>query len=1128
LEDDLGALYTYALPSGVTAEGTVEKMIVEAPRSGTWTANIDFGPKYVSSVQDYSLYILAILDKPALGLTAALPHADPYLPGEAFSLAVTAQNTGGWIAAGVTAQVDWAAAGLPNTTRFVDSLVCDDASQSISIDLEAPTNWGTYPFSLILDGLNRGLSSVSQPFSIEVCDQVTLPSLMLPANGASTCDATPTFEWSALSGAPSYRLQVDDDPAFGSTAINVLVTSYGYTPGAALPAGFYYWRLRGESAACQGRWSAVRSLTIQTTAAAPTLYYPSSGGEICGSSPYFSWHGVSGATLYQIQVDNNSNFGSPEINQTTTNASYTHGSALALGTYYWRVRAQNSCDWGGWSSTRSFVSSAVTPSPPSLVSPGYGEDTCDRTPTLVWSAVPGAESYHLQVDDDADFLSPEADYGIYGTEYTPSSALALDRHYWRVQSYNSCGYGSWSQTGRVDVVDVPPVPTLVVPADDSDQCNTNLGFQWSSQWATSYRLRVDNNPNFGSPEVAVTTSVPHYEVSKALTPSTYYWRVWASNICGESGWSAERSFDLVEMPIAPTLSEPIGTVVCDTTPNFWWSLSTWGDKLFRIQVDDDPGFGSLNINATTTDYSYTPGSPLASPKTWYWRVNAQNACGTGSWSSYATFGVATTAPAAPNLSAPADGSSLCDMTPAFDWSSVSWADSYRIEVDDDPAFGLPEISQTVPDSSYTPRTALPAGAYHWRARACNGCGCGAWSPVWDLTVLDTPYVPDLMRPSDGSKTGDDTPWFEWGPVTADGYHLQVDDDAGFGWPEIDQTATNSWFSPGSPLANGTYYWRVQATTASCTSGWSSVFQLTVDTACPTPPIPSLSAPSHGIETCDPTPTFAWTEASGATLYQIQVDDQSDWGSPLIDTTAASPSFTPDTPLPTHIYYWRVRACNECGCDSWTWTRHFWVAFDPAAPAVVQPADGSVTCDTTPYLDWSNVDAADSYELEVDNDPGFNSPEIDLALDWSYHMVGTALAEDTYYWRARSCNDCGCGAWPATWSMTIGPPGSSPALASPADGCRLCTATPGFAWSPVNGTESYELQVDAGPGFPSPFIDATTPTTGYLSLEPLPLGTSYWRVQGSNECGTGAWSAAWTVIHVDCAHVYLPVVVKTGP
>jgi len=49
-------------------------------------------------------------------------------------------------------------------------------------------------------------------------------------------------------------------------------------------------------------------------------------------------------------------------------------------------------------------------------------------------------------------------------------------------------------------------------------------------------------------------------------------------------------------------------------------------------VDNNSSFSSPEINQTTTSTSYTPGTALAAD-TYYWRVQASNDCGDGSWSS---------------------------------------------------------------------------------------------------------------------------------------------------------------------------------------------------------------------------------------------------------------------------------------------------------------------------------------------------------------------------------------------------------------------------------------------------------------------------------------------------------------
>src|SRR5689334_11731398 len=47
------------------------------------------------------------------------------------------------------------------------------------------------------------------------------------------------------------------------------------------------------------------------------------------------------------------------------------------------------------------------------------------------------------------------------------------------------------------------------------------------------------------------------------------------------------------------------------------------------------------------------------------------------------------------------------------------------------------------------------------------------------------------------------------------------------------------------------------------------------------------------------------------------------------------------------------------------------------PVLVSPADGATTSDGTPDLDWDIVSMADHYQVQVDNNPDFSSPEINV-------------------------------------------------------------------------------------------------------------------------------------------------------
>ena len=91
---------------------------------------------------------------------------------------------------------------------------------------------------------------------------------------------------------------------------------------------------------------------------------------------------------------------------------------------------------------------------------------------------------------------------------------------------------------------------------------------------------------------------------------------------------------------------------------------------------------------------------------------------------------------------------------------------------------------------------------------------------------------------------------------------------------------------------------------------------------------------------------------------------------------------------------------------------------PGAPVVVTPADGSKTTDTTPYFDWLVVSGASSYQIEVDDNSDFTSPEIDtVTLDLEYEPT-LPLSLGSYSWRVLAANSCGDGPWSPTRSLTL--------------------------------------------------------------------------------------------------------------
>jgi hypothetical protein len=98
------------------------------------------------------------------------------------------------------------------------------------------------------------------------------------------------------------------------------------------------------------------------------------------------------------------------------------------------------------------------------------------------------------------------------------------------------------------------------------------------------------------------------------------------------------------------------------------------------------------------------------------------------------------APTAPGLIAPADGALNQPLQPTFEWSGAVQAASYTLEVDDDPAFASPEITEAgITDTNFTPATDLQSNTvYYWRVSGDNACGAGPASASFSLTTVALP------------------------------------------------------------------------------------------------------------------------------------------------------------------------------------------------------------------------------------------------------------------------------------------------------------------------------------------------------------------------------------------------------
>jgi hypothetical protein len=197
----------------------------------------------------------------------------------------------------------------------------------------------------------------------------------------------------------------------------------------------------------------------------------------------------------------------------------------------------------------------------------------------------------------------------------------------------------------------------------------------------------------------------------------------------------------------------------------WADVS--GASTYEVQVATDSAFANVVATATTLVASNWTVSPLLNTTTpYFWRVRAKNSCGgTGAWSSTFTFttrGCITLA--TPTVVSPANGATGVGTSATLDWSDVTGAARYEVQVATDAAFTNVVRSNTaLASSAWTVSPALASSTlYYWRARAADSCGVGAYSATSSFTTTNicTPVIAafDTARqaPTCGTVCGCDT------------------------------------------------------------------------------------------------------------------------------------------------------------------------------------------------------------------------------------------------------------------------------------------------------------------------------------------------------------------------------------
>ncbi|MFT3894171.1 MAG: hypothetical protein QM730_21275 [Anaerolineales bacterium] len=677
-------------------------------------------------------------------------------------------------------------------------------------------------------------------------------------------------------------------------------------------------------------------------------------------------------------------------------------------------------------------------------------------------------------------------------------------------------------------VGTPAIPVVTAPAVNMLITDYTPLLNWSDTTPAihHYQVQVSTDKIFTSPLYDVNNlATSEFTIpTDLLANATYFWHVRSFNAIDSSlGWSPTWSFRTALTP--PVLSTPTeGEHLSSLRPAFEWE-DVSGATGYTIQISTVSSFATIANTSNPVASAYTPSVDLPKGKL-YWRVRANGANGPSLWTTRSYQG--PYAPAAPVPSLPANNTLLTDYTPLLKWSiltipaSASSFDHYHLQVATDTGFTALVLEQDisgVTNNTFTPPTDLASNTkYYWRVQGVNTLPeNGAWSTVWSFRTALLPVTLNALQNGNTLR-----PTFSWndsnGAPLPTSYTVQIAAVSNFSILLTSGSPTTNNFTPSINLPAGKLlYWRVRANGVNGPSLWTSGSFTT-----PTPPsTATLFLPANASLSSIYTPTLKWSAVTSVIAfdhYQVQVDDDPSFGTPVVDDVShnlASQNTLTTSALPHNTkFFWRVLAFNTSGQYSTSAVWSFRTALLPVTLNALQ--NGNTLRPTFSWNDPNGAPLPTSYTIQIAAVSNFSTLLTSGSPTTNNFTPSINLpAGKLLYWRVRANGINGPSLW-TTGSFTTPTPPSVPTLLLPATNSLNTNYTPTLKWSVVTSTQSfayYQVQVDDDPLFGTPVVGDVShnlASQNTLTTSALPHNTKfYWRVLAFNNLGQYSISPVWS-------------------
>jgi hypothetical protein len=287
---------------------------------------------------------------------------------------------------------------------------------------------------------------------------------------------------------------------------------------------------------------------------------------------------------------------------------------------------------------------------------------------------------------------------------------------------------------------------------------------------------------------------------------------------------------------------------------------------------------------------------------------------------------------------------------------------------------------------------------------------------------------------------------------------------------------------------------------------------------------SSASPSLGFSLSDP-------NGSDTVRYRVQIDDSSDFGSPLVDYTSAlaaqgARTFTvgqtagsgtynvgsASQALGDGSYYWRVKTIDNSAAESsYTTANSGAIAFkvDTTRPTVPgTPTTVTPTADSTPTWTWaastdsgSGMALSNTYALQYTTDPLFGTYTTYATLTSPTYTHTTPLADGTWYSRVVA-SDAVLNTQTSLVGSVVIDTSAPTTPGTPTTTSAKTVNTPTMSWdaSTDSSAITYVLEWSPTADFSGTVLGKTTTTATYALPDSLSDGTWYFRVHAIDAAG----------------------------